>query len=242
MPQGTFTHFLKSLFVDGAYINWFAPLAIAFYGIVSLGCLNSAILVKLYLAAISPSTGTIIRIGYFGICISTPTVANWTCSRFIKGDHGLDDSHVKLIKAVKKMQYGAMYPLPAGAAILLFIIFVSFLVFRNRPGKKAGYAIVAAWVSVAIGFAGALNPMMLGQALGYAAPVYGSQVSMKISLGNVVLTWMAFAAHLVWVLLAVWWQKKRGGGGGGGGGDYGMDEEEGKMEYEQQEPPYPTGY
>jgi len=139
------------------------------------------------------------------------------------------------------MQYGSLYPIPAGAAIFLFVVFVTFLVFRNRPGKKAGYAIIAAWVSVAIGFAGALSPMMLGQALGYAAPVYGSEVIMKISLGNVVLTWMAFAAHLVWVLLTVWWQKKHGGGGGG---DYGMDEEEGKMEQPQpQYPPgYPTGY
>lgn len=191
-------------------------------------------LVKLYLAAISPSTETIIRIGYFGICISTPAVPNLTYSRFIKGDHGLDDSHLKLIKAVEKMQYGSPYPRPAGAAILLFVVFVSFLVFRNRPGKKVRCAIIAAWISVAIGIAGALSPMISGQALGYAAPVYGSQVSMKISLGNVVLTWMAFGMHSMWVLLAVWWQKKRSGGGGG---DYGMDEE-GKMEYEQEAPPY----
>jgi hypothetical protein len=34
--------------------------------IVTIGCLNSKVLVQLYLAAISPSAGTVVRVGYFG--------------------------------------------------------------------------------------------------------------------------------------------------------------------------------
>lgn len=68
----------------GAWINWLAPIAMFLYGtaslyhhtliyhklttspaIVCLGCLNSS-LVKFYVAAISPSQGTVVRVGYFG--------------------------------------------------------------------------------------------------------------------------------------------------------------------------------
>jgi hypothetical protein len=196
-------------------------------GIVTLGCINSKTLVKLYLAAISPSAGTFVRIGYFGVCIQTPQAPAWTCSRFIKGTHGLSESHLSLIKSVKSMQWNALYPLPALAATLLLILYTTFLLMRNRSEAKVRYTIMAGWVSCAIGFAGALVPMMLGQAMHYAAPVYGSKVSMEISLGNIVLTWMAFAAHLGWILMAVWWHGKVGVGGYGCGG-YGMDEEEGR--------------
>jgi hypothetical protein len=36
--------------------------------IVSLGCLDSKLLASLYLAAISPSASTVVRVGYFGTC------------------------------------------------------------------------------------------------------------------------------------------------------------------------------
>jgi hypothetical protein len=55
--------------------------------------------------------------------------------------------------------------------------------------------------------------MMLGQALYYAAPVYGSSVVMEVSMMNVVVTWVAFALHLVYILTALWWHKKIGGAG-----------------------------
>jgi hypothetical protein len=213
-------------------------------------------IVNLYLAAISPSPGTVVRIGYFGIrpsrlpcsaltdprlgvCIQTPDNPSWTCSRFIKGTHGLSAQHLSLIKAAKHLQWNALYPLPAIAACLLCLFYIAFLLFRNRSDKKTRYTFIALWISCTIGFAAALIPMMLGQALHYAAPVFESQVVMEISLWNVVGTWVAFGLHLGYILAAAWWHRKIGGAG-----RYGpqrVDEEVGEvdpgvaqMQYEQQ--------
>jgi hypothetical protein len=68
--------------------------------------------------------------------------------------------------------------------------------------------------------------MMLGQAMQYAVPLYGSKVKMKISLSNVMLTWAAFVLHLVYILAATWWHEKMGGAGRYGAGAHGMDEDE----------------
>jgi hypothetical protein len=62
----------KFLFTHGAYINWLTLLAMCLYGIVTLRCVNSKLLVRLYLAAISPSPGSVVRIGYSGVCIQMP--------------------------------------------------------------------------------------------------------------------------------------------------------------------------
>jgi hypothetical protein len=77
-------------------------------------------------------------------------------------------------------------PLPAIAACLLCLFYLAFLLFQNRSDKKTRYVIFSLWISCAIGFAATLIPMMLGQALHFAAPVFGSQVGMSISLGNAV--------------------------------------------------------
>jgi hypothetical protein len=140
---------------------------------------------------------------------------------------------LSLIKEVKKMQWNAFYPLPAMAACLVAVLFILFLLFRNREEKKTRWIFVGMWVSCAFGFAGALVPLMVGQAMRYAAPVYGSKVAVEISMMNVVLTWAGFACHLGWVLMSVWWHKKVGGVGGydeGGGEGHGMGDEEGRME------------
>jgi hypothetical protein len=239
---------LKFLFTHGAYINWLTLLAMCPYGIVTLRCVNSQLPVRLYLAAISPSPGSVVHIGYSGVCIQTPENPEpWTCSRFIKGTHGFNEQDLTLIKSVKSMQWNALYPLPALAACLLAILFILFLLFRNRSEKKTRYIIFGMWISCAIGFAGALIPMMLEQAMHYVAPVYESKVAMEISMMNIALTWCAFACYLGWILMAVWWHGKVGGAGNydfGNGGGYGMDEE-GQMEmdprYAQQVAPQQYG-
>jgi hypothetical protein len=120
---------------------------------------------------------------------------------------------------------------------LLCLFYLAHLLFRNRSDKKMRYAVFAMWISCAIGFAAALIPMMLGQALRYAAPVFRSQVEMSISLWNVVGTWVAFGLHLSYVLAAVWWHMKVGGAGG-----YGLqvvDEEVGEFDPAMAQIQYP---
>jgi predicted MFS family arabinose efflux permease len=134
----------------------------------------------------------------------------------LKGTHGLSAQHLSLIKVAKHLQWNALYPLPAIAACLLCLFYLAHLLFRNRSDKKTRYVVFALWISCVIGFVAALIPMMLGQALYYAAPVFGSQVEMSISLGNVVGTWIAFRFHLSYALAAVWWHRKVGGAGGCG--------------------------
>jgi hypothetical protein len=149
-----------------------------------------------------------------GVCIQTPeSKSSWTCSRFIKGNKGLNEKHLALIKSVKSMQWNAFYPLPAIAACLFFILYVAYLICRNRSEPKTRYTVFGLWISCAIGFASALIPMMLGQAMHYAAPVYGSAVQMEISVLNIAATWVAFASHLVYILAAGWWHRKIGGAG-----------------------------
>jgi hypothetical protein len=160
------------------------------------------------------------------VCIQTPENKDWICSRFIKGDKGVNAKHIALIKAVKRLQWNALYPLPALAACLLCILYAAFLVFRNRSEKRKRYTVFGLWLSCAIGFAGTLIPMMLGQALHYAAPMYGSLVAMEVSMMNIAITWAAFGLHLVYILTALWWHRRIGGAGRYGG--YIVDEEGGE--------------
>jgi hypothetical protein len=52
-----------------------------------------------------PSPGSVVHIGYSGVCIQTPENPEpWTCSRFIKGTHGFNEQELTLIKSVKSMQ------------------------------------------------------------------------------------------------------------------------------------------
>jgi hypothetical protein len=122
------------------------------------------------------------------------------------------------------MQFNSLYPLPALVAGLLFILYAAFLIFRDRSETKKRYTVIGMWLSCATGFASALIPMMLGQAMRYAAPVYDSSVQMEISIPNIILTWMAFAFHLAYILAAVWWHKMIGGAGQYHGGAYEMEE------------------
>ncbi|KAH8728206.1 hypothetical protein GQ44DRAFT_702790 [Phaeosphaeriaceae sp. PMI808] len=135
---------------------------------------------------------------------------SWLCSRFVNGDKGLDGKLIALVKAAKRLQWNAMYPLPAIAAGALFILWITFLLSRDRSETGKRYAVVGLWASCAIGFAAALIPMMLGQALHFAGPVYGSNLKMKINVLSIVFTWVAFANHLAYVGLTVWRDKRDG--------------------------------
>ena len=88
---------------------------------------------------------------------------------------------------------------------------------RNRNEQKKRYAVFGLWLSCAFGFAATLIPMVVGQALKYAAPVYGSKTVMEISVLSVVVTWGAFACQLGYVLSALWWHRRIGGAGYYGG-------------------------
>ncbi|OAL05057.1 hypothetical protein IQ06DRAFT_291003 [Phaeosphaeriaceae sp. SRC1lsM3a] len=67
-----------------------------------------------------------------------------------------------LIKASKSLQWNPLYPLPAIAAVLLFIFFIAYILVRNRDERKKRYVVFGLWLSCAFGFAAAQIPMMVG--------------------------------------------------------------------------------
>jgi hypothetical protein len=50
-----------------------------------------------------------------------------------------------------------------------------------------------------------------GTTLYFAGPVYHSDLKTDFSINNLVATWVGFALHLTWVLLALWYDHKVGG-------------------------------
>lgn len=85
---------------------------------------------------------------------------------------------------------------------MFFSLYLAYLLFRNRSERNTRYIVFGLWASCAIGFASAMITMMVGQAMHYAGPVYGSTVKMEMSVANIALTWVAFFLHLVYILAA----------------------------------------
>lgn len=181
--------------------------------IVCLGCLNGLPgFVHLYLVSFSPSTSHELRIGYFGLCVKTPSRnnGNWDCSRFLKKET-LDADLKAIVIPVKALQDNAIWGLPAGAAIVLSVLWVCFLWVRNKTGFWKRAVIWSLWVSATIGFAAALIPTVLTQALRYVGPIYGSKTQMEMNLGCVVTLWVAVGCHVAYVITALWYDKHVGG-------------------------------
>lgn len=121
---------------------------------------------------------------------------------------------------------------------MFFALYLVYLLFRNRSERNTRYIVFGLWTSCAIGFASAMILMMVGQAMNYAEPVYGSTVKMEMSVANIAMTWVAFLLHLVYILAAGWWHKSIGGTGNYVPGAYGMDEERRQQQMEMQRRQY----
>lgn len=131
---------------------------------------------------------------------------SWTCIRIVNPDETKDlkDDVLTLIRNARKLQLRSMYPLPLIAAFSL-IFWAFFLTSRHRSQRGKRFAAVGLWATCAIGFAGAIVPQMLDQARNDAASMYGpgAKNKLKMSILNIVFTWVAFACHLIYVIMAV---------------------------------------
>ncbi|KAH7071701.1 hypothetical protein FB567DRAFT_564505 [Paraphoma chrysanthemicola] len=222
MQPGQWFDRAKRLFAAGKWKYWLLTLAGILYTAVSVGCLNKQKLLmrSLYLASYSPSAGTQVRIGYFGVCVQTPQMPNdWICSRFRRDKTiGLEGEVLRLVRAIKALQSNALYPLPAIAAGLLFILLPAFLLLRSRSKRAKRGFIWAWWFSCAVALAAGLLPMMVSQAMHYVGPVYQKDTLVQFNVMGMVLTWIAVAAHLGFVGAVVWYDKM-----GAGGEEYEME-------------------
>jgi hypothetical protein len=199
-----------------------------------MGCLNAhRPFVYMHVATIATKEATY-RLGYFGkylkllrfllalcltitgLCVQPNAMKDsdeWVCSRFRENvSRGLSDDIMLEIPLMQRFQRHAisMYP-PLAAIGTLFFTFVTWWFFRDRweIGKKVAKTFM--WISCAVGLAASLSPMIVGTMLYFAGPVYRSDLKTDFSINNLVATWVGFALHLTWVLLALWYDHKVGG-------------------------------
>lgn len=148
---------------------------------------------------------------------------DWVCSRFY-GDttKGLDAGLLTLLNQMRRVQAHGLYPLPAGAAVFLFLCWLGYYLARDHSERIKGYCTIGLWISAAIGFSAAVIPMTMGNVLMVLGPIYASKTQTRFRMGNIVLTWMGFGFHLAYILSAQWYHRHIGGAGNYEGGTFGL--------------------